>query len=706
MKTRHVCFLLMALAAVCAAQPVPPTTAYTRYLLGSTNQAQAQERLGIAGGAPTNSIANTNGTGYGITTLQKVVATNVTSDSFVGNASGLTNVNPANLIPGGTFPPVNSASLTNINPANISPGTAPISITGNAETATYATNLVVNRTNQASSSYAEKYPDYQQLKIGTNTYGGPGGSMQVANYFNIYDRGGNLISFWPSHSGINSSNPPDPVLLLHGGRDVVINGGVDGIVQLGTTGLGSQSYNNYIFAQYCNTNGYSHIFQWRTIYGGDPAYFAIMGFHSPVNGYANGYIYTKSPTFNLNQTPGFSDPGVMTLSFETDAGTNSEVMLHKRFNFLRTTSASATANIDFGTSVQDITPTTTNVIFSFTNQKLGTTNLTPKIVYLRSASQILNITWPSLVNWPTNKLTAGPANMQPLQVLRVRLESAGVGSSNVWADYDYFPDNSFAWDSDALTYFSAITNAGGTISAAQKVAVDTFAKKLKSDSVWTLYEKIAPMVGGTSNSHSVYLKGTGSITWTNEPTHDANGVTFDGSTSFGNTGFDPSAGSIYALNSANLTVVIPTSSATNIGNDNYYTGVIGVNNGRASIYRASATVIQSQGLNNAGAGMALFFADERGVAITTRTASGAQKAYFWQNTAAIGASASGTSTDTQASVASPNSSIYIGARNNNPLAVNHANYTCSGWAVGSGFDDTQALNARDAWAALQNTLGR
>lgn len=46
------CCLLPALA-----QPVPPSTAFTRYLLTSTNQAQFQERAGVTGGEATNVAA-------------------------------------------------------------------------------------------------------------------------------------------------------------------------------------------------------------------------------------------------------------------------------------------------------------------------------------------------------------------------------------------------------------------------------------------------------------------------------------------------------------------------------------------------------------------------------------------------------------------------------------------------------------------------
>lgn len=52
--------LALGLACGAVAQPVPPTTSYTRYLLTSTNRAQAQERIGLTNGNAVSATVATN----------------------------------------------------------------------------------------------------------------------------------------------------------------------------------------------------------------------------------------------------------------------------------------------------------------------------------------------------------------------------------------------------------------------------------------------------------------------------------------------------------------------------------------------------------------------------------------------------------------------------------------------------------------------
>lgn len=76
----------------CAGQPVPTTTAFTRYLLVSTNQAQAQERLGVTAGGGTAHTNNTglpgvvvgSGIGTNLSTLATSAAMNA-ADTVVSN---------------------------------------------------------------------------------------------------------------------------------------------------------------------------------------------------------------------------------------------------------------------------------------------------------------------------------------------------------------------------------------------------------------------------------------------------------------------------------------------------------------------------------------------------------------------------------------------------------------------------------------------
>ncbi len=574
---------------------------------------------------------------------------------------------------------------------------------------TNAMILLKNPTNQAFSPSYLMYPSYGGIWLGTNfAGGGAGGSIAMPVEGRIQWKDGSFIWGIGSHGSQSSSNPTDGRMLINGAKGMSLTVGANGDGQIGTT----LSTNNETWGmQYADDFGNSHLWQFKTSLNGDPARAALHGRHSPVNSYADTDGYAQSPTWNTFPTVGFLTAGRKVWTIDTDVNTNSGFYLYGRTTQARSAVVSTNTAIDFaGPYLQDISPSNTSVSFSLSNLRVGATNYISKLLYIHSGVSTLTILWPTNISWPTNVSTPGlgPTNLTPGQILRVPLESVGATNISVVCPSVSYIDDTSIYDQDALTYFtSVLNNGGGILTVAQKLALNAFVVERKASNVWTTAEYIAPFIGGSSNAHAVYLKGSGSITWSNAPTHDANGVTFNGSTQFGNTGFIPSAASVYSLNSALLCIVIPTASATNIGSSKYYTGVIGANNGRASIYRNNASSLGQQGLNfTGGSGAFLFFPDERGVYLYTRTGSTAQKAYFWQRTTAIGSSADGTATDATTSVASPDSAIYIGGRNSSSAVDSPAAYTLCGWEVGSGLTDAQALSVRNAWARLQNTLGR
>lgn len=88
-------------------------------------------------------------------------------------------------------------------------------------------------------------------------------------------------------------------------------------------------------------------------------------------------------------------------------------------------------------------------------------------------------------------------------------------------------------DPDAAAFFSR----AGITDPAQKVAVNRLVGDLKSAGLWTKMAAIYPMVGGTALAHSKNLKANiYNITWVNGPTHNASGVTGNGTTQYGDTG--------------------------------------------------------------------------------------------------------------------------------------------------------------------------
>lgn len=92
-------------------------------------------------------------------------------------------------------------------------------------------------------------------------------------------------------------------------------------------------------------------------------------------------------------------------------------------------------------------------------------------------------------------------------------------------------------DPDAASF---LTRAGIT-DPAQQGAINELVLQLKNAGVWTSLLALYPYVGGTAAAHSHNLLSSSyQITWSGAVTHNANGITGDGSTGYGNTGLKPS----------------------------------------------------------------------------------------------------------------------------------------------------------------------
>jgi hypothetical protein len=97
-------------------------------------------------------------------------------------------------------------------------------------------------------------------------------------------------------------------------------------------------------------------------------------------------------------------------------------------------------------------------------------------------------------------------------------------------------------DADAEAFSDAI----GTLTTEQQAAIDDLViaiKAISSGDVWTNKLKVAyPFVGGTSGAHAVNLRSPGTFNGTvnGTVTHNANGVTGNGSTGYIDTGFNQS----------------------------------------------------------------------------------------------------------------------------------------------------------------------
>ena len=253
-------------------------------------------------------------------------------------------------------------------------------------------------------------------------------------------------------------------------------------------------------------------------------------------------------------------------------------------------------------------------------------------------------------------------------------------------------------DTDAQTYITA----AGITSVSQKQAINTFVISTKSDGDWTNIVFLAPFIGGSSNSHRVYLKGSGNLTFLGSsggfPSHSANGVAFDGVDDYAGTGFTPSSGGggIYLQNSAHILIASPTASATPIAD---FTTLVGVtkSDGTSRAHLSRSSTIVAGGIHNGdGNSGSVGTNDHRGVLVVSRTSATAQALYL--NSIA-------TTLLTTTTTSLPNAEMVIGAHN---YAGNFqfSAYTCAGFEVGGGLTPAAAARRISRWQTLNTALGR
>ena len=243
-------------------------------------------------------------------------------------------------------------------------------------------------------------------------------------------------------------------------------------------------------------------------------------------------------------------------------------------------------------------------------------------------------------------------------------------------------------DADAQAFITAASITDPT----QQSAINQLVVDLKGYNIWSEMKALYPFVGGTATSHSYNLKNTAQyqITWFGGATHTANGVGFNGTNSYGNTGYNQTTVGD-TLNSAHISYYSRT-------NSNGVEIEIGVQQ-PASNYnlleiRTSGTTYF---LQNQSALTSASDSDSRGFYLGNRQAS--NDIDGWRNGVKL---VNGTT----ASNSLPNANIFIGAFNSLGAASLYTTKQCAFASIGSKLTDTQAANFYTAVQAFQTTLGR
>lgn len=104
------------------------------------------------------------------------------------------------------------------------------------------------------------------------------------------------------------------------------------------------------------------------------------------------------------------------------------------------------------------------------------------------------------------------------------------------------PTSSTPIDTDAQAFITAVGITDATIID----AINTFVTEAKAQGIWNDLDKIYPFVGGTSTAHRYNLKNAlADGTFFGGVTHNSNGVTFNGTTGYFDTGWATTSGNLY-----------------------------------------------------------------------------------------------------------------------------------------------------------------
>jgi hypothetical protein len=287
----------------------------------------------------------------------------------------------------------------------------------------------------------------------------------------------------------------------------------------------------------------------------------------------------------------------------------------------------------------------------------------------------------------------------------------GDGASNNNIGWGKGADNAIGWGSvysvseagatDIIGTVPFDTDAQAFITAAaitdpnQQAAINTLVVDLKGYSIWTKFDALYPMVGGTATKHSYNLKNTAQyqIGWNGGVTHSNLGVQFGGVNGWGNTGYNLSTNA--SLNSHSISVYSRTTGTSSFQCELGVTGAV-LDGGGAIFLRASGLTYYR--VNSQASYITYSDADSRGFYLANRTASNVING--WKNSTKV-------ATGTTLSV-SPlgNFNYTLGVLNENGGNNYYSAKQIAFASIGSGLTDTEAANFYTAVQAFQTTLNR
>ena len=414
--------------------------------------------------------------------------------------------------------------------------------------------------------------------------------------------------------------------------------------------------------------------------------------HTALNFYDSFDTQVKNGTWNYAGSP---------LRAQLLAGQGWHFLGREIWDRTNTVSSSAACALNFGSErCVDIGLYAQNISFFTTNSTGSATNYEKVIFILRSGAFSPALSWPA--GWTVLGAASGatlPSALASGQLIELELESIGPGETNKLARAFVGADTTFAFDSTATNFFlrAGITNP------VHKIAINQLIQSAQTHGWWTNCDAIYPFVGGTAASHRENLKSSSyQISWSGTVVHDAAGVTGDGATGYGNTGFNfktaATSGAAFNTNSAHLFVycgaTLPTDHGAFLAGYRWVPTI-----SRAGLHRNGSS-LEGAGFNDGDdiMGALPVGGDFRGPLFVTRTG---------QTSQALGARASFDAGVGTVAVEPPNALCVVLARIDQYGAVDHfSNANLRGVTIGGGMTQAQWDVFRQDWDAFEALLSR
>ncbi len=247
-------------------------------------------------------------------------------------------------------------------------------------------------------------------------------------------------------------------------------------------------------------------------------------------------------------------------------------------------------------------------------------------------------------------------------------------------------------DPDAQAFITAAAITDPT----QQAAINTLVTDLKGYSIWTKFQAIYPIVGGSASSHKYNLKDPRDLdvafrlAFATGWTHSATGMTPNGAT-WANTFF----------NGATQLITAPSHISSYLRNTQT------INNVPIGASDAAFLLWQMNTINNSG-----FYYYHGSVASEVLTTITTEVGLFLGSTVSATSRKNyingvlKTTTTTNISITYPAFNLYLGARNSVGTASTFSTKQCAFASIGDGLTDTDAANFYTAVQAFQTSLSR